>query len=81
NYAELLLQAHPENDALRLTLIDLLVKLGDFEQARHHLALLRGLHLYYHFYSGTKQASIRTMHQIYAAMQAEHPLSLWMSDY
>lgn len=42
NYAELLLQAHPENDALRLTLIDLLVKLGDFEQARHHLALLRG---------------------------------------
>ncbi|MGV8514739.1 hypothetical protein ACV35E_32020, partial [Pseudomonas aeruginosa] len=31
---------------------------------------LRGLHLYYHFYSGTKQASIRTMHQIYAAMQA-----------
>ena len=21
------------------------------------------------------------MHQIYAAMQAEHPLSLWMSDY
>ncbi len=34
NYAELLLQAHPENDALRLTLIDLLVKLGDFEQAR-----------------------------------------------
>ncbi len=28
NYAELLLQAHPENDALRLTLIDLLVKLG-----------------------------------------------------
>ncbi|TER27690.1 bifunctional glycoside hydrolase 114/ polysaccharide deacetylase family protein [Pseudomonas aeruginosa] len=42
---------------------------------------LRGLHLYYHFYSGTKQASIRTMHQIYAAMQAEHPLSLWMSDY
>ncbi|MGV8308123.1 bifunctional glycoside hydrolase 114/ polysaccharide deacetylase family protein, partial [Pseudomonas aeruginosa] len=42
---------------------------------------LRGLHLYYHFYSGTKQASIRTMHQIYAAMQAERPLSLWMSDY
>lgn len=42
---------------------------------------LRGLHLYYHFYSGTKPASIRTMHQIYAAMQAEHPLSLWMSDY
>ncbi len=42
NYAELLLQAHPENDALRLTLIDLLVKLGDFEQARHHLARLRG---------------------------------------
>jgi len=42
---------------------------------------LRGLNLYYHFYSGTKQASIRTMQQIYAAMQAQHPLSLWMSDY
>lgn len=42
NYAELLLKAHPENDALRLTLIDLLIKLGDFERARHHLAGLRG---------------------------------------
>lgn len=42
---------------------------------------LRGLHLYYHFYSGTKQASIRAMHQIYAEMLRQQPLSLWMSDY
>ncbi|UUD66040.1 bifunctional glycoside hydrolase 114/ polysaccharide deacetylase family protein [Pseudomonas seleniipraecipitans] len=42
---------------------------------------LRGLNLYYHFYSGTKQASIRVMHEIYRAMQAEQPISLWMSDY
>mgnify|MGYP001229614604 CR=1 FL=1 len=42
---------------------------------------LRGLHLYYHFYSGTKQASIRAMDEIYKHMQAQQPLSLWMSDY
>ena len=42
---------------------------------------LRGLNLYYHFYSGTKQASIKVMHEIYRSMQAEHPISLWMSDY
>ncbi|MFI8482330.1 endo alpha-1,4 polygalactosaminidase [Pseudomonas sp. NPDC078700] len=42
---------------------------------------LRGLHLYYHFYSGTKQASIKVMDEIYRSMQAEHPISLWMSDY
>lgn len=42
---------------------------------------LRGLHLYYHFYSGTKQASIRVMNDIYKSMAAEHPISLWMSDY
>ncbi|MAB99820.1 MAG: PbsX family transcriptional regulator [Pseudomonadaceae bacterium] len=42
---------------------------------------LRGLHLYYHFYSGTKQASIKVMNKIYRSMQDEHPISLWMSDY
>lgn len=42
---------------------------------------LRGLHLYYHFYSGTKQASIQVMRDIYAAMQEARPLSMWMSDY
>uniref|UniRef100_UPI0030D8998E bifunctional glycoside hydrolase 114/ polysaccharide deacetylase family protein n=1 Tax=Pseudomonas sp. EL_65y_Pfl2_R95 TaxID=3088698 RepID=UPI0030D8998E len=42
---------------------------------------LRGLHLYYHFYSGTKQASIKVMGEIYRSMQSEHPMSLWMSDY
>lgn len=42
---------------------------------------LRGLHLYYHFYSGTKQASIRVMNDIYRYMQAEQPISLWMSQY
>lgn len=42
---------------------------------------LRGFHLYYHFYSGTKQASIRVMKQTYQAMVDSQPLSLWMSDY
>ncbi|WP_407293262.1 endo alpha-1,4 polygalactosaminidase [Stutzerimonas zhaodongensis] len=42
---------------------------------------LRGLHLYYHFYSGTKQASIRVMQDIYRSMEAEQPISLWMSQY
>jgi len=42
---------------------------------------LRGLHLYYHFYSGTKQTSIRVMQDIYQSMEAEQPISLWMSQY
>ncbi|WP_061237206.1 bifunctional glycoside hydrolase 114/ polysaccharide deacetylase family protein [Ectopseudomonas composti] len=42
---------------------------------------LRGFHLYYHFYSGTKQASIRAMRQIYQTILDGQPLSLWMSDY
>ncbi|MFK7607559.1 MULTISPECIES: bifunctional glycoside hydrolase 114/ polysaccharide deacetylase family protein [unclassified Pseudomonas] len=42
---------------------------------------LRGLNLYYHFYSSTKQASIKAMHDIYGFMREQHPMSLWMSDY
>jgi len=42
---------------------------------------LRGLNLYYHFYSGTKQASIKAMGDVYAAMQRQQPISLWMGDY
>ncbi|MCU1729656.1 bifunctional glycoside hydrolase 114/ polysaccharide deacetylase family protein [Pseudomonas sp. 7P_10.2_Bac1] len=42
---------------------------------------LRGLHLYYHFYSGTKQASIKVMNDIYAYMIKQQSISLWMSDY
>ncbi|WP_175254433.1 bifunctional glycoside hydrolase 114/ polysaccharide deacetylase family protein [Pseudomonas sp. BMW13] len=42
---------------------------------------LRGFHLYYHFYSGTKQASIRAMRQTYQTILDGQPLSLWMSDY
>lgn len=42
---------------------------------------LRGLHLYYHFYAGTKQASIKVMDEIYRDMLGQRPLSLWMSDY
>ncbi|KKN82367.1 hypothetical protein LCGC14_0310270 [marine sediment metagenome] len=42
---------------------------------------LRGLHLYYHFYSGTKQASIKVMDGIYQHMLDQQPISLWMSDY
>ena len=30
NYAELLLAAHPEDDRLRLQLVDLLIRLGDY---------------------------------------------------
>jgi len=42
---------------------------------------LRGMHLYYHFYSATKQASISVMRDIYQSMLAQQPFSLWMSDY
>lgn len=42
---------------------------------------LRGMHLYYHFYSGTKQASIKTMHTIYKYMMDAEPMSLWITDY
>ena len=37
NYAELLLTAHPEDDRLRLQLVDLLIRLGDYPKARKHL--------------------------------------------
>lgn len=37
NYAELLLAAHPDDDKLRLQLIDLLIRLGDYPKARLHL--------------------------------------------
>lgn len=37
NYAELLLTAHPEDDRLRLQLVDLLIRLGDYTKARTHL--------------------------------------------
>lgn len=42
---------------------------------------LRGLHLYYHFYAGTKQASIKVMADIYRHILDQQPMSLWMSDY
>jgi hypothetical protein len=42
---------------------------------------MRGLHLYYHFYSSTKQASIKAMNEIYGYMKGQQPISLWMSDY
>jgi hypothetical protein len=37
NYAELLLAAHPNDDHLRLQLIDLLIRLGELDKARQHL--------------------------------------------
>lgn len=37
NYAELLLAAHPEDDRLRLQLVDLLIQLGDYTKARQNL--------------------------------------------
>lgn len=42
---------------------------------------MRGLNLYYHFYSGTKQASLRAMGDIYRFMDRQQPISLWMGDY
>ena len=42
---------------------------------------LRALNLYYHFYSGTKLASIGAMNDIYRYMDEQQPISLWMSDY
>ncbi len=42
---------------------------------------LRGMHLYYHFYSGTKQASIKTMHNLYQYMVDAEPFSLWITQY
>src|SRR5699024_9276465 len=42
---------------------------------------LRGMHLYYHFYSGTKQASIKAMHSIYKYMLDAEPMSLWITQY
>ncbi|VVO46190.1 tetratricopeptide repeat protein [Pseudomonas fluorescens] len=37
NYAELLLAAHPDDDHLRMQLIDLLIRLGEYDKARRHL--------------------------------------------
>jgi len=37
NYAELLLTAHPDDDRLRLQLVDLLIRLGDYAKAREHI--------------------------------------------
>ncbi len=37
NYAELLLTAHPDDDRLRLQLVELLMRLGDYTRARQHL--------------------------------------------
>lgn len=42
---------------------------------------LRAISLYYHFYSGTKQASVKAMDDIYNYMDAQQPISLWMGDY
>ncbi|MFT0213308.1 bifunctional glycoside hydrolase 114/ polysaccharide deacetylase family protein [Pseudomonas sp. F1_0610] len=42
---------------------------------------MRGMHLYYHFYSGTKQASIKVMRDIYRHILDAQPFSLWITDY
>ncbi|HWV08883.1 MAG TPA: tetratricopeptide repeat protein [Pseudomonas sp.] len=42
SYAELLLEAHPENRELRLTLIEQLIGLGDYVRARKHVLELSG---------------------------------------
>jgi len=40
NYSELLLEAHPQDQALRLSLIEQLIALGDYPRARSHLLKL-----------------------------------------
>ena len=40
NYSELLLEAHPEDYELRLSLIEQLIALGNFPRARSHLLML-----------------------------------------
>lgn len=37
SYAEVLLAAHPDNDELRVQLLDLLIQLGDYQRAKKHL--------------------------------------------
>lgn len=37
NYAELLLAAHPDDDHLRIQLVDLLIRLGEYTKARQYL--------------------------------------------
>ena len=40
NYSELLLEAHPQDQVLRLSLIEQLIALGDYPRARSHLLKL-----------------------------------------
>ncbi|WP_212629286.1 tetratricopeptide repeat protein [Pseudomonas sp. KB-10] len=42
SYTELLIKAHPEDDKLRLRLIDQLIQVGDFTRARDYLEQLQG---------------------------------------
>ena len=42
---------------------------------------MRPLSLYYHFYVGTKQAGINSLQDIYRYIEAQQPLSLWISDF
>ncbi len=42
SYTELLIKAHPEDDQLRLRLIDQLIQVGDFKRAREYLEQLQG---------------------------------------
>lgn len=42
SYTELLIKAHPEDDKLKLRLIDQLIQVGDFTRAREYLEQLQG---------------------------------------
>lgn len=42
SYTELLIKAHPEDDQLRLRLIDQLIQVGDYKRAREYLEQLQG---------------------------------------
>ena len=42
---------------------------------------LKPISIYYHFYSGTKQAALVALDEVYAWANAQEPLALWVSEY
>ena len=42
---------------------------------------LKPIGIYYHFYSGTKAASVNALHDVYAWALAQETFPLWVSEY
>jgi hypothetical protein len=42
---------------------------------------LKPIGIYYHFYSGTKAASLKALHDVYAWALAQEPFPVWASEY